>query len=260
MTVASSPLRGGLSRWHQKFIVEERHVRREARRRLYVTSAVLVAIGLIAFSILLVGVLTHTGVQRLDGPVELWFNAQRSRDTTGVMIALAVIFGPVSLPIIIVVVIVVWVIAARHLWRPLLLAGGMAAGVLLSQGLAPLVQHPRPPIGLMLFGPDRTYSFPSGHVLGTSDFLLIVAFLLASRIQRTEFTLTVFTVAIVGILAQIISRLYLGYHWISDTTASVALSMVILGTLIAVDTRRTARVSGEPVGRALQDPTLGRTA
>jgi undecaprenyl-diphosphatase len=99
----------------------------------------------------------------------------------------------------------------------------------------------------MLFGADHSYSFPSGHVLGTSDFLLILAFLFASRIRRVWFTVPAVVVAILGIAAQVVSRLYLGYHWISDTTASIALSLVIVGTLILVDTHRTVRIPGERV-------------
>jgi undecaprenyl-diphosphatase len=44
-----------------------------------------------------------------------------------------------------------------------------------------------------------------------------------------------------------LSRLYLGYHWVSDAVASVSLSLVVLGAVIAVDTWRTARVPGEAV-------------
>ena len=163
------------------------------------------------------------------------------------MIVLAIIFGPIAMPIIVLVVTVAWAIAAKHVWRPFLLAVGMATGVILAQVLAPVVRHPRPPIALMLFGPDKSFSFPSGHVLGASDFLLILAFLIASRRQRTGFTVTVFTVAVLGLLLQVASRLYLGYHWISDTTASIALSMVIVGAIIAIDTRRTARIRGERI-------------
>jgi undecaprenyl-diphosphatase len=163
------------------------------------------------------------------------------------MIILAIIFGPVAMPIIVLVVTVAWAIAAKHVWRPFLLAVGMATGVILAQVLAPIVRHPRPPINLMLFGPDKSFSFPSGHVLGASDFLLILAFLIASRRQRTGFTVTVFIVAVLGLLLQVASRLYLGYHWISDTTASIALSMVIVGAIIAIDTRRTARIRGERI-------------
>lgn len=240
--------------WRSKFVVEERYLQPHARRRLYLGATVLIVVGFVAFTFLLASVLTHSGFELLDRPVENWFDAQRSAGTTGFMIVLAIVFGPVALPIVVAVVLVVWIIAARHLWRPILLFGGMVTGVILAQALAPIVKHPRPPIGLMLFGPDRTFSFPSGHVLGTSDFLLILAFLLASRIRRRWFTILAVVLALVGITAQVVSRLYLGYHWISDTTASIALSMVIVGTLIAIDTRRTVRTPGEPVNGQLSQP------
>lgn len=259
MNAADSREPGWWSRWHQRFVVEERYIDAAARRRLYVVAGVLIVVGLSAFIYLMVCVLTHTGFERLDLPVERWFDAQRAASTTGFMIALAIIFGPVALPIIVLVVVVIWIATARHLWRPLLLAGGMLLGVILAEGLAPIVRHPRPPIGLMLFGPDHTFSFPSGHVLGTSDFFLILAFLLATRLQRRWFTVTAVVVAVVLIVLQVVSRLYLGYHWISDTTASLALSLAILGTVIAVDTHRTARIEGEPIEGELSQPQVHGT-
>ena len=245
---------GRLAAWNEKFIVEERYLPAAARRRLYITAVVLMIVGAVAFVALLVGVLTQTGFERLDQPVEDWFDSTVRESTTSFMIVLAVVFGPVALPIIILVVLIGWIVAARHLWRPVLLAIGMVTGVVLAQVIAPIVQHPRPPIGEMLFGPDRSFSFPSGHVLGTCDFLLITAYLLASRLQRTWFTVAAFSVAVVAIAAQIVSRLYLGYHWISDTTASVALSLLILGAIIAVDTHRTVRTAGEPVTGPASQP------
>ncbi|MFB2582734.1 phosphatase PAP2 family protein [Herbiconiux sp. P15] len=240
MTVAAP---GRLSTWREKFLVEERYLDRTARRRLTITASTLIAVGAVLFVVVLTGVLTQSGFERLDAPVEAWFNARVDSTVTTFMIVLAVAFGPVALPVIILVVLIVWIIAARHLWRPILLACGMVTGVALALLLAPLVQHPRPPVGQMLFGPDHSFSFPSGHVLGTSDFLLITAYLLASRIQRTWFTVAAFAFAVVSIAAQIVSRLYLGYHWISDTTASIALSMVILGAIIAIDVRRTVHLT-----------------
>jgi len=239
--------RARTSGWREKFVVEERYVQPAERRRLYIGASAMIVIGAAGFAFLLVSVLTHSGFALLDRPVEQWFDAQRSASTTGFMIVLAVIFGPVAMPIIVAVTLVIWIIVARHLWRPILLACGMVTGVILAEGLAPIVQHPRPPIGMMLFGIDRTFSFPSGHVLGTCDFLLIMSYLFASRIRRAWFTTVALVVAILGISAQVISRLYLGYHWISDTTASMALSLVIVGTVIIVDTHRTVRVPGERV-------------
>lgn len=37
--------------------------------------------------------------------------------------------------------------------------------------------------------------------------------------------------------------LYLGYHWLTDTLASVALAVAILGAVITVDTWRTTRAA-----------------
>lgn len=228
-----------------KLLVEERSLDAAARRRLYTTAGVLAGVGLAGFIVLLVGVVTQSGVERLDEPVNAWFDGLRSPATTPFMIALAVIFGPIALPIIVLVVTVVWSILAKHLWRPLLLAGGMVTGVVLAQVIAPIVQHPRPPVEDMLFGPDHSFSFPSGHVLGASNFFLLLAFLLASRLQKTWFTALAITVAIVMVVTQAAGRIYLGYHYISDTMASVTLAMIILGCVIAIDTWRTVKVPPE---------------
>lgn len=243
----------------EKFIVEERIVPAATRRRLYLTATVLTAAGLALFLTVLIGVLTQSGFQHLDEPVNTYFMAQRSPGLTSFMIALAVIFGPTALPIIVLVVLIGWTLLARHAWRPILLGAGMITGLLLAQILAPLVRHPRPPVDLMLFGADSTFSFPSGHVLGASDFLLILAFLIASRRQNKALTILLFSIAAVAILAQMASRLYLGYHWISDTTASVALSLIILGVLMAVDTLRTVRVPGERVQGPQSQPAVDGT-
>lgn len=244
MTTAASR-RKRLRAWNERFLVEERHLPPAARRRLYATASVLVATGLVAFTLLLIGVLTQSGVARLDEPVDSWFDGFRSPDTTALMIALAIIFGPIALPVIVLLVVTIWTIAAKHIWRPLMLAVGMLAGVVLALVIAPIVGRPRPPVADMLFGADHTSSFPSGHVLGASDFFLLLAFLLASRIQKAWFTASAVAVAVVMIVAQAAGRIYLGYHYLSDVSASIALSMVIVGVVIAVDTRRTAKVPGE---------------
>ncbi|ALO68065.1 phosphoesterase [Arthrobacter alpinus] len=245
--------------WQQKFIVEERKVAASTRRRLYRSSLVLMVVGLVLFGLLVVSVMTQSGLQRFDQPVADWFLALRSDGLTAIMSVLAVAFGPTALPIIVLVVLVAWTLLAKHAWRPILLAGGMITGVVLAKVIAPLVQHPRPPVDLMLMGADSSYSFPSGHVLGTADFLLILAFLIASRRQNQALTVLLFSLAAVVILAQVASRLYLGYHWITDTAASISLSLVILGAIMAIDTHRTVRVHGELIRGEKSQPQVDGT-
>ncbi len=245
--------------WRSKFVVEERFADPVVRQRLYLSSTALIVFGLIFFAIVLTGVLTHSGPADWDRPVEAWVNGQRSPATTFVMVILTITFGPVVLPIIIFVVTVVWLIFAKHAWRPLILAGAMVTGVAVATVLAQVVRRQRPPSDLMLIGTDTTFSFPSGHVLGASDFLILTAFLIASRAPKLWGVALALGLAWTGILAQMFSRMYLGYHWLTDTLASLSISMVIVGAVIAIDTRRTVRIRGESLRGTLSQPQVDGT-
>jgi membrane-associated phospholipid phosphatase len=237
-------------RWrtfNHKFVVEERHMEPAERRGLYRSAVILVALGTLLFVGTLIGVLQGGGLAAADESVRNWLLSLRSEPLTGVMIFLAVLFGPVALPIIVLAVIVVWGFAAKHVWRPIVLASAMITGVLISQILLAIVRRSRPPLELMLFGADHTYSFPSGHVLGACDFLLVGTFLIFSRRKNPGTAAVGFVGAGVGIVLASVSRLYLGYHWLSDALASLSLALIILGAAIALDTWRTARIPGERI-------------
>ncbi|XAS69759.1 phosphatase PAP2 family protein [Micrococcaceae bacterium Sec5.7] len=225
-----------------------------ARKVLYRTAVVLALIGAVLFFLALAGVLQKNGLTVVDEPARTWLLGLRSEPLTAVMIFLAVIFGPVALPIIVLVVTVAWGIAAKHAWRPVLLAAAMLTGVGLAQLIGHSVGRGRPPEDLMLFGADSTFSFPSGHVLGASDFLLVTAFLVFSRLEHPRAAVAGFIGAGIGVVLAALSRLYLGYHWLSDALASVSLSLVVVGAVIALDTWRTARIPGEDVTGKLSKP------
>jgi membrane-associated phospholipid phosphatase len=227
--------------------VEERYMDPADRRGLYRAAIILVVAGVALFIATLVSVLQADGLSAADVPVRDWLLGTRSDAGTAFMIFLAVVFGPVALPIIVLVVILWWGFAAKHAWRPILLASAMVTGVIISQIILRIVQRSRPPVEQMLFGIDHTFSFPSGHVLGACDFLLVGAFLVFSRHRNTKAAVLGFVGAGIGIVLAALSRLYLGYHWLSDALASLSLSLVILGGVIALDTWRTARVPGERI-------------
>lgn len=233
--------------FHDKFVVEERFMSQDARRNLYRTAVGLMILGTVLFVVILAGVLQHGGLTVVDEPVRSWLLTLRSEPLTTIMIILAIVFGPVGLPIIVLVVTVAWGLLAKHAWRPMLLAGAMLTGVILAQLIGHSVGRQRPPVDLMLFGADTTFSFPSGHVLGACDFLLVTTFLVFSRRENPKAAVVGFVVAGVGIFFAAVSRLYLGYHWTTDASASLSISFVVLGAVIALDTWRTARIPGERV-------------
>jgi undecaprenyl-diphosphatase len=225
---------------HEKYIVDHRPLSAAGRRRLLLIAIALASVGTILFVCVLVDVLQPDRSSIYDSPVRLWLVDGRSPILTAIMIGLAILFGPVALPIIVLVLTVIWGVRGKHAWRPVLLALAMLTGVILAQILAPLVARSRPPVELMLFGADHTFSFPSGHVLGAADFVLVLTYLIVSRRGGQRAAIVGFSVAAICIALAAISRLYLGYHWATDAIASVSISLVVLGGVIAWDTHHSS--------------------
>jgi membrane-associated phospholipid phosphatase len=232
--------------WNDMFLVENREMDAASKQRLYTTAIALVIVGGSLFTITLISITLEDGFFDLDAPVRAWALGDRSPNLTIVMIGLAIFFGPIALPVIVLVVTVVWGLIAKHAWRPMLLAAAMLTGVVVSRVIGAVVGRSRPPIDSMLYGVDLTHSFPSGHVLGASDFALVLVYLVFSRRHNAVGATVGFVIAAVCIVAAAGSRVYLGYHWATDALASMSLSLMILGGVIALDTWRTVRLPGDP--------------
>lgn len=229
------------------FRLGDEHVITSAGRLVrYAQSLVLGLAGAALFFLTLGDVLHSDGIAAVDKPLTNWFIGNRTVWASAVMTVLATVFGPIVLPVITLLVTATWSLLTRLLWRPLLLAGTMITGVVLTEIIAHVVSRPRPPSALMMLGPDPTSSFPSGHVMGASNFLLLGAYLV-SRDAKAFSRLAAFIAALGGLMAEAASRLYLGYHWFTDTVGSVSLSMVLLAAVTAFDTSR-ARVVPGPAG------------
>jgi membrane-associated phospholipid phosphatase len=204
---------------------------------------VLVALGLVVFFAVLDGVREHDDLWNLDQPVLNWLVAHRTPAWTAVLATITFVSGPIVLPIAVGVGCLVWGRLRREWWRPVLLAGAMAASTLLGLVVKGLVDRPRPPSETMLVpGAEHTASFPSGHTLGTATLFLVAGYLVCSR-RPTPGRLVAWGVAtVVGTVLVALSRLYLGYHFVTDVVASVALAVVVLGVVSIIDRRHTGRV------------------
>ncbi|MGY4857647.1 phosphatase PAP2 family protein [Cryobacterium sp. AP23] len=248
MTTPAASKRERLRALNEKFIVEDRWRTATERTRLYVLSVVLVAVGVAGFLVILADIVQRDDVASIDSPLNAWLMQSRTGTATAIMIGLAIGFGPVALPVVVLGTIVIWGFFAKHLWRPVLLALGTLTGLVLVQVITRLVERARPPVDLMLFGIDTTYSFPSGHVSGATNFLLLMTYLIFSRRKRHWVAAVVAgAVLVIGIALAAISRVYLGYHWPTDALGSIFLALAILGGVVALDTWRTVRV--RPGGR-----------
>jgi undecaprenyl-diphosphatase len=110
--------------------------------------------------------------------------------------------------------------------------------MLLSTGVSVLIKaavaRPRPADELMTVpGVESSFSFPSGHTIGAATLVLVSGYLIWSR-HHTGLRLTIWAVASVVVVALVaVSRLYLGYHFVTDVLAAVSLALAVLGVVVA---------------------------
>ncbi|MEH0109401.1 phosphatase PAP2 family protein [Tersicoccus sp. MR15.9] len=222
-----------------------------SRRTRLIVAAVLLVVGLLMFTRIWDWWTHKEDLSRWDIPLLAWLLQHRIPPLTVTLEVITTITAPTGMIIISLVTVVVWLARSRHWWRPVLLAGAMAVAVACIVGIKSIAGRGRPPVADMLMGADASYSFPSGHTLGTATFTFVLVYLLFFRPGTTARRGAARWVAAAGALVAVFvvafSRLYLGYHWLTDVTASALLAVAILGVVIAVDTwRPTARHSVEP--------------
>ena len=87
-----------------------------------------------------------------------------------------------------------------------------------------------------------SYSFPSGHTLGSFCFYLALATILSNRAGKLWIQILIWTCAISFVLLIGISRIYLGVHYPSDVVAGFAAGFVWVISIVVADQLVTARM------------------
>ncbi|HEY3437605.1 MAG TPA: phosphatase PAP2 family protein [Actinotalea sp.] len=220
-------------------------------RRAVLIGAVLVVLGIAAFLGVLDSVREKDDLAAVDLPVLHGLAAERSRPLTAVMTAVSLVTGPTILPVVVLLGAIAWGWIGKQRWQALLLAGSMIVSTVVSLTVKTIVHRPRPPLDTMtVAGVETTYSFPSGHTMGTATLLLVVGYLAWIRHPAVK-SLVLWLVAILaGTFVVALSRLYLGYHFVTDVTASVALAVAVLGGVVMVDRHRAVRAARVTAAKA----------
>ncbi|MDQ0754328.1 phosphatase PAP2 family protein [Arthrobacter sp. B3I4] len=224
-------------------------LRRPSQRAVFFAAAFLLVAGEALFWLMLAAVQTNSGLALLDGGVHGALVEDRSSLATAVLAAVSTVTSPTWLTVIGVLLALGWALRKREIWRPALLLGAMVA----TFGISTLIKHEvaraRPSAADFLMGPDDALSFPSGHTFGAGVFLLALVYLLlcsarpgsAARPVRRATAVLAFSGAVLGTLLVAFSRIYLGYHWLTDVVASLGLAVAVVGIVVLVDGLRTAR-------------------
>lgn len=211
-----------------------------SHRRLFVVAAGLLVAGDALFWAMYAAVASHSGLAVLDVPVHVAVVDLRSGVVTALLTIVAIVTSPVATAAAAALTALVWAVWRRELWRPGLLLGAMALAAVLSEVIKQDVGRSRPSAADFLQGPDASFSFPSGHTLGTGVFLLVVAYLVTSSVVSARVVWAIWTSAVVGILVVAFCRLYLGYHWLTDVVASIGLACGVAGVAMLVDGMRAS--------------------
>ncbi len=98
-------------------------------------------------------------------------------------------------------------------------------GLILNSGLKLFFSKPRPKLWHSLIS-ETSFSFPSGHALGSMVLYGFIAYLLAIHYPR--FSAIIYVLAVIIIAAIGISRLYLGVHWPTDIIAGYGVGFLWL--------------------------------
>lgn len=183
----------------------------------------------------------------LDTPLSIWAAAHQNPILVAVMRIITEASSPVAVGAATLVGAGLWMWRKKDIWRPSLLIGAVAIAFILSSIIKVATARARPSVTELINAVGAiSYSFPSGHTIGAATFLLVIGYFACSARFTLGRIATWLTIATLGITLVAFSRIYLGYHWLTDVSASVGLALVIVAIVMIVDAYRPGRKKSAP--------------
>jgi undecaprenyl-diphosphatase len=124
----------------------------------------------------------------------------------------SLVLGPIF------VVTVGWLLLKQRHGAALFLTVSIGGSLLIQQTMKLFFQRPRPKLDYAQVLPD--YSFPSGHTLNAVVFYIALALILWSVLGRRT-GLAALTIAVALALGVGVSRIYLGFHYLTDVVGGL---------------------------------------
>lgn len=195
-------------------------------------------IGLAIVVTIYLDTLNNTGLALWDEPLREWLVAHRTPLLTTVMTIITDLINPLIL--LTVAGSALWAWRKKQFWHPILIVGALGGSYIFSSLIKTLIKRDRPPIFDMALPVETGFSFPSNHTFGLAIIALTIGYVLYARQASTK-TMYIWAIAtIVSVSVMATTRIYLGYHWLTDVTASVGLAFLVLALAIAIDCAQKA--------------------
>ena len=177
-------------------------------------------------------VVTHDPLTNFDLALTTWIRAHTTPLGDRIFTAVSLTGSPISMAAVGMIGAVIIVMRRKWLELAAWVAGFMGAGVL-AYILKIVIQRPRP-VGATAFLHGDSFSFPSGHALGSLVGYGMLAYVIGSNwvtTARGRFRLVIGTAVLVVAIG--ISRLYLGVHYFSDVVGGYAVGVLWLSVCIS---------------------------
>jgi undecaprenyl-diphosphatase len=187
--------------------------------RLGIGAFVLVAAAWL-FGAIAEDVVTSDRLTVVDATVAEWLHRHATPTLTQAMLVWTNLHSTVAVGAY--TAVVALALAVERQWRRLVLVvvavgGGLAVNVLMK-----LAFHRARPVFDDPLLTLASYSFPSGHVAGSTIFYGLAVLWLFSRTRRPLWRALALAMAAVLIVIVAFSRMYLGVHYLSDVVAAFA--------------------------------------
>lgn len=201
---------------------------------------------LVGFSKIAKDVIDTDQLVHFDVEFALWLGRLGSPLADRAFHAITLLGEPLTWAVVWSVVTVL--LTMRRRW--LLLTGwslALAGGGALDVALKALIRRPRP-VGAEGFLIGHTWSFPSGHAMGSLTGYGMLAYLLVLHVRAPATRGAAIAAAVVLVILIGLSRLYLGVHYFTDVIAGYAAGTVWLAACITgvelVRRRRSFKIIG----------------
>ena len=189
------------------------------------------------------------GLSGLDEPVLALAISLRTPANVALIHFFTDLGGVVKLSILTAVVVSIMMWRWRS-WTPLILVGvGVAGSLLMTVAGKDMVGRARPPLVYAVPPYERSPSFPSGHALNSTVIAGLVAYLLLLHLTSLLARVLAIACAALWFVMMGLSRVFLGYHWLTDVLAGWTLGLAWLVFVITSHrlflTVRRARRTGD---------------
>ena len=172
------------------------------------------------------------GLSSLDEPVLELAISLRTPQNVALAQFITNLGGTIGLTIITVAIVVVMTIRWRSRTPVLLLSIGTAGSLLMTAIGKDLVGRARPPVTSAILPYETSPAFPSGHALNNTVVACLVAYLLLLHLTSLLWRIVSIALAVLWFVTIGLTRVFLGYHWLTDVIAGWLLGLAWMAMVI----------------------------